>query len=149
MDDHFCELRLSLKQVDVSALGELEHHALSATLLGYGLERNAGEIEQATSALRDMFGGHVEVEFDATRTRRFAGDATLPRSRYYSLVDDDLADHRTLLRGLCAYLTQSTYPGLVSLFETDGVNSLELPAILAAIPKSNYRALDLGRPSRH
>jgi hypothetical protein len=145
--DHLSKATLSTKQVDVSALGEVERHALSTTLLAYGLGHDPDEVERGRSELRDLFGGLVEQEFDPTRTRRFAGDRTLPRSRYSSLLDDVLADHKTLLQEMSAYLGQSTYPGLVSLFETEGANALELLAILAAIPKRNYRALDLGVPS--
>ncbi len=136
-----------MKQVDVAALGELELHALSTTLRAYGIGHDVDDIERGRSELRDLLAGEVDPEFDPTRARRFAGDNSLPRSRYYSLLDDLLADHRTLLREMSAYLVESSYPGLVSLFETEGANTAELLGILAAVPRKNYDALDLEAPS--
>jgi hypothetical protein len=143
----FSEARLLLKQVDLSAVGELERHALSTALLAYGLAEDDDEIERGTSELRRATGA-VDVQFDPTRARRFAGDSTLPRSRYYSLADDDFGfDDRTLLREMSAYLVGSTYPGLVSFFDTAGANTMELLAILAEVPDQNTRSLDLAMPS--
>jgi hypothetical protein len=48
---------------------------------------------------------------------------------------------------MSAYLIGSTYPSLVSLFDSDGANTMELLGILADIPKRNYAALDLTVPS--
>src|SRR5262245_13218260 len=92
--------------------------------------------------------GGAEVMFDSTTSRRFAGDSTVPRARYYSIPVDDYGwDDHTLLREISAHLTGSRYPGLVSLFDTSMTNSMELLGILAAITKKNYKALDLRLPS--
>lgn len=145
MTDHLSATRLSLKQVDLSALGHLERYALNITLGAYGLDED--QAERGTSELSRIFGG-VAAEFDPSRPRRFAGDRTLPRSCYYTLSEDESgSDHKTLLQEMSAYLVGSTYPGLVSLFDTQGVNSFELLAVLAEIPEQNYRALDLRVPS--
>ena len=130
----------------MSAPSELELYALSAAVPTYGLGHQDHEIERGKSRLRSLFGSDVTTEFDPTPARRFAGDRTLPRSRYFSLLDD-LFDHRTLLGEVSAYLIGSTYLGLVSLFDTEGTNTIELLAILAAIPKQNYQALNLRVPS--
>jgi hypothetical protein len=137
------DTRLSLKQVDVSGLGELERSVLMAALAAYGFPLGDDVIGEGTERLSRMFGG-TKVHWDSSVVRRFAGDRTLPRTRYFSLVDDAGSDARTLLQEMSTYLGGSTYPGLVSLFDTYGVNSMELLGILADIPKRNYAALDLG-----
>lgn len=145
MTGHLSATRLSLKQVDLSALGHLERYALNITLGEYGLAED--QVERGTSELSRIFGG-AAAEFDPSRPRRFAGDSTLPRSCYYTLsADGSGSDHKTLLQEMSAYLVGSMYPGLVSLFDTQEVNSIELLAILAEVPQKNYRALDLHVPA--
>ena len=140
------DARLSLKQVDVSALGEIERLVLAATLRTYGFDYySKDDIDHGTASLSKLLAG-AEVQFDSSGGRRFAGDRTLPRTRYFSVLEGG-SDGRTLLGEMSAYLTGSTYPGLVSLFDTDGANTLELLGILSDIPKRNYRALDLAVPS--
>ena len=141
-DEHFSEVPLRLKQVDLSAAGDVERYVFAATLGTYGLEDKA---EDATAAVRAAL-GEVDVEFDPTPARRFAGDRTLPRTRYHALVQDELdSDDRTLLREMSAYL--GSYPGLASLFDTTGANSMEILGVLADLPQTNYRSLDISRPS--
>jgi hypothetical protein len=142
----FSDARLSLKQVDVSTLGDIERFVFSATLGTYGFEHRAHEIAEAKKSLSQLLAG-TEVQFDSSQARRFAGDRTLPRTRYFSILDRGGSDGRTLLREMSAYFAGSSYPGLVSLFDTDGTNTLELLGILAAIPKRNYQALNLTIPS--
>jgi hypothetical protein len=146
MANPLSDTHLSLKQVDVSALGELEQSVLTATLSAYGIGHSDDQIREGTARLSRMFSG-IEVQFDSSGGRRFAGDRTLPRTRYFSLVDGAGSDERTLLQEMSAYLIGSTYPGLVSLFDSDGANTMELLGILADIPKRNYAALDLTVPS--
>jgi hypothetical protein len=141
----FSSIELCLKQVDIPGLGELSRYVFNSAFGSYSWDDNT--INEATSELSRTLGGS-EVVFDTTTSRRFSGDSTLPRSRYYSLSNDDCGwDDHTLLREISAYLTGSTYPGLVSFFDTSMQNSMELLGILAAIPKKNYEALDLSLPS--
>lgn len=143
----FSDVRLTLKQVALSGLGDLQRHALSTALLGYGLTEDPGRAERATAEISEAFAG-APVEFDPTRPRRFAGDRTLPRSRYSSVADNATrSDHGTLLHEMSAYLVGSSYPGLVAFFDNDGANTMEALGILADVPKRNYRALDLAVPS--
>ena len=140
------DARLSLKQVNVSALGEIERSVFAATLRTYGLDYySKDDVDQGMASLSNLLAG-AEVQFDSSGGRRFAGDRTLPRTRYFTVLEGG-SDGRTLLREMSAYLTGSTYPGLVSLFDTDGANTLELLGILSDIPKRNYQALNLALPS--
>jgi hypothetical protein len=140
---HFSDIDLSLKQVDPSIVGEVERYVLNATLGAYGFTDE--EREQTTSELGGLF-GDVAVEFDPTTARRFAGDRTLPRTRYHVLLDDRSdSDDLALLREISAYV--GSYAGLVSLFDTTGLNTLEWLGVITDVSPANYRALDLNQPS--
>jgi hypothetical protein len=145
LEKQFSGVQLRLKQVDIPGLGELSRYAFESAFGSYSWDNST--ISEATSELSRAFGG-AKFLFDTTTSRRFAGDSTLPRARYYSISDDDYGwDDRTLLREISAYLTGSIYAGLVSFFDTSMQNSMELLGILAEIPKKNYDALDFSLPS--
>jgi hypothetical protein len=73
-----------------------------------------------------------------------------------SLTEDDIADGQARLSRTLggtevkfewggrrsAYLLGSTYPGLITLFDSDGMQTMEFLGILADIPDRNYQALD-------
>jgi hypothetical protein len=141
----FSKVELRLKQVDTPRLEPLARYAFDAAFGAYTLDEQ--QVGDAKDRLSQRLGG-AEVQFDRATPRRFAGDATLPRGRYFSVSIDDAGwDGHTLLHEISAYLTGSTYPGLVSFFDTSMANTMELLGILAEIPKKNFKALDLSLPS--
>jgi hypothetical protein len=140
------DARLHLKQVDVSALGALEQTVITSVLSAYGLEINESATSEHAAWMRERF--RADVAIDTSPSRRFAGDRSLPRTRYFALVDSGGgSDGSTLRRQISAYLMRCACPGLVSLFDSGLVNDLELLDVLTDVPERNYRALDLGRTS--
>ena len=136
-------IQLHLKQIDLDSASDVAREVFAATVGGYTLD--VDETERKASELSDLLAG-AEVVVDPTQPRRFAGDRTLSRTRYHALVRNDLdSDEGTVLREVRAYLGR--YPGLVSLLDTTGLNTMELLGILADVPGDNYRALDLSQPS--
>lgn len=141
----FTSVELRLKQVDTPRLEPLARYAFNAAFGAYTIDEQ--QVSDATNRLSQRYGG-AEVQFDQATPRRFAGDATLPRGCYFSISIDDAGwDGHTLLHEISAYLAGSTYPGLVSFFDTSMANAVELLGILAEIPKKNFKALDLSLPS--
>jgi len=64
--------------------------------------RKEGVPENDPDAMPARFG--IKVQYVADRQRRFAGDKSLPRSRYYSVCNRDTGDDRgTLVRELRTY----------------------------------------------
>ena len=136
---------LNLKQVKLDELGPVPRYAMeNAFAEFYDDEKTA---KKASAKLSKRMAG-AEVHWDPSRPRRFAGDRTLPRGHYYSIALDEAGwDGHTLLQEMSAYLPYCRYRGLVSFFDNSMANGMELLGILAEIPKTNFKALDLSRPS--
>jgi hypothetical protein len=145
MDSPFSDVQLGLKQVDISSLSEPERSLFTAALSSYGLKLADEEVAEGLARLSRVMGS-TKPEFESGG-RRFAGDHSLPRTRYFSITDGLGMDQHTLLQEISAYLLNCTYPGLITLFDSDGAQNLEFLGTLADIPRSNYQALDFSRPS--
>jgi hypothetical protein len=92
----FSKVELRLKQVDTPRLEPLARYAFDAAFGAYTLDEQ--QVGDATDRLSQRLGG-AEVQFDRATPRRFAGDATLPRGRYFSVSIDDAGwDGHTLLK---------------------------------------------------
>jgi hypothetical protein len=95
---------LVLKQVNLDDLGDLGAAAMQAAFEPFmGWKPSEDVIKEALNATSAMLGG-VKVKAGATTQRRFAGDTSLSRGRYYSISrDDEGNDAGTLQHELVAY----------------------------------------------
>src|SRR5689334_21259491 len=110
---------VSLKQVRVSELEEVERLALSFFFPGYhegsGFEKPKLDEE---SLLKDAQDTGFDIIRDKNQARRYAGDFSLPRSSYFTVCRDEAGDDGGLLmRELSAYAKPQT-SGLVQLYDT-------------------------------
>ncbi len=103
-----------IKQVDTDRIQPLAEAALQAGLpLFFDLNTPPEELLQVMSAAGAQRSGPVR-----RRTRRFAGDELLPRSRYYTLATDESGDDRgTLLREMWTY-SHIARTGKIELIDT-------------------------------
>ena len=110
---------ISLKQVRVSDLEEVERLALSFFFPGYhegsGFEKRKLDEEHLLKEAQDS---GFEIIRDKNQARRYAGDFSLPRSSYFTVCRDEAGDDGgLLLRELSTY-AQPQKSGLVQLYDT-------------------------------
>lgn len=99
------EVELHLKQVRPSELNELGRAAMAKAFTGFSEEdlRSPERIESYLAEVRAV-AGIENHRFDPRPYRRFAGDPSLPRSRYYTIAQDAAGnDQGTLVRELRTY----------------------------------------------
>lgn len=141
------------RQVNLDGLQEIGRSALQ-TAFGSFIDKGMAEEDkvQRREEIVNFFGGEEvfpgsEIGFDLN-FRRFAGDQTLSRGRYYSIAKDrEGHDAATLLHELLAYY-RPTEPGWVSAFD------LAIPehqdVVLsrsASLPEDQLREFDLDGPA--
>jgi hypothetical protein len=103
----FSTVSLHLKYIDFSKLDLLKRAALEFGFGRFFTEELPNDFAQEFHAARhaalEQSGIRIETEAPF-RYRRFAGDATLPRGRYFSVSDSPAGDdHGTLVHELIAY----------------------------------------------
>jgi hypothetical protein len=120
---------LVLKQLDLSALNEFGRNVVRQCFGGF-VERRAEDdpdVVQQRQFLASAMGS--TPAFDPTLARRFAGDLTLDRGRYYTLCRSETGDDSgTLINELRAYYDPFS-AGLVDVFDTT------VPSSRARVPK--------------
>jgi len=117
----FSTVELNLKQINLS---ELSNHApeVMSFLFGRFADTRLTDEELSAKSMRanTFFGNKVKFDhesFDQSLSRRYAGDNTLPRGRYYSLANDDSGDDSgTMLYELMAYCYPKE-PGLTEIWD--------------------------------
>lgn len=113
------DVELHLKQVRPSELNELGRAALAKAFTGFNEEdqRSPDRIAAHLAEMRAMTG--IEHQrFDPSRYRRFAGDPSLPRSRYYTIAQNAVGvDQGTLVRELRTYYSPHG-AGIIQIFDT-------------------------------
>jgi hypothetical protein len=108
-------LSIWAKQVNAELLNDLGKKALNFAFTGFF---DRGAIETRPNPIRQLAEEYgVRYGFDPTTARRFAGDKSLPRGRYYTLCNDAAGlDGGTLVRELRAYYNPSV-AGIVQIFD--------------------------------
>ena len=106
-----------VKQVAWDELRDFERIALAMAFRGYADDpRSEEELEERREELRPFLGGLGEVVDE--NYRRFAGDETLSRGRYYALAHGhDGDDSGTLVEELWTYY-RASQSGMVDVFDT-------------------------------
>src|SRR5262245_1452753 len=107
---HLSSCRLRIKQADLQSASKTAREVFLAALGTYGLSEDPREVESELANFDALYGGHGNSQYLGSDARRFAGDSTLPRVRYASVLTTDLESERVLLREMSAYLIGSTYP---------------------------------------
>jgi hypothetical protein len=123
---------LVVKQLDPSALNEFGLGVVRQCFGGFMTPRTEDDpdvVEQHRAL--DSVG--LGLKFDPTQARRFAGDHTLHRGRYYTVCRSESGDDGgTLMNELRAYYDPFS-AGLVDIFDTTVPSSKErLPSFVAA-----------------
>lgn len=103
-DIPFTNTELILKQLDISQLNELGQAAMFHVFTGY-LDRDQFSDEQIQKwNVEQKEWSRFDWHFDPNPYRRYAGDVTLPRARYYTIAKQPSGtDNGTLVRELRAY----------------------------------------------
>jgi hypothetical protein len=112
------DVDVHVKQLNLDALNELGLDTVSFVFTGFV---DSEEIEEQRERSRRGFADlapDVSHSFDPSTPRRFAGELTLPRGRYYTLTTGEVgADNGTLVNELRAYYDPSA-GGMVQIFDT-------------------------------
>jgi hypothetical protein len=113
----FTTVDLWVKQINASKLNDLGKAALTYAFAGFLHEsadkHNIAEFTQSMNEQLRELGG---FKWEASTTRRFAGDASLPRGRYFSLCDSSGFDNGTLVRELRTYYNPEV-SGIPQIFD--------------------------------
>src|SRR6266545_3164070 len=109
---------LHLKQISQGDLNDLGKAALTAAFPGF-LEEHSPTREAIESHFAEMSAlGFANYRFDPRPYRRFAGDSTLPRSRYYTIATSANGDDDgTLVRELRSYYNPFG-AGIIQILDT-------------------------------
>jgi hypothetical protein len=145
----FSTVDLIVKQVKLDALHEVGQAAIHETFNGFVAKGMTEETQrQRREQIVELLGGEerasgTEMRFDLTY-RRFDGDPTLSRGRYYSIsVDEAGYDNSTLCQELLAYY-EPKQPGWVAAFDLSMVeHRTSLSSWFDSMPESELRRLDL------
>ena len=132
-----------VKQINSARLTELGRSALLAAFTGYA---DHPEIETARRELEEASSRRLGVGFkvDQRTQRRYSGDHTLPRGRYYAMCDETGDDQGTLVGELRAYYSPAV-AGIVRIYDCTLPGDLERVRALD-IPAGNNRQLIFGFP---
>lgn len=118
----FTNVDVHLKQVRFEDLHEVEKKTLSFFFPGYA-SKGFSLNEIASGMLKPRQEEGSTVSQDDTMPRRFAGDLTLPRSRYHTVCRDETGDDGgTLLKELRAY-SKPEECGYVLTIDSTGTDS--------------------------
>jgi hypothetical protein len=120
------EVELHLKQVQQAALNELGRAAMARAFTGFS-DQNIRSPERIASYLAEMraLTGVENTNFDPRPYRRFAGDPSLPRSRYFTIARDATGeDQGTLVRELRTYYNPQN-AGIIQIFDTTNLGDKE------------------------
>lgn len=113
------EAELHLKQIRQYDLNDLGKAVMAAAFAGF-LDDNRPSPEAVETHLAEMraLTGFANHQFDPRPYRRFAGDSTLPRSRFYTIAATAHGnDGGTLVRELRSYYNPRN-AGIVPIFDT-------------------------------
>lgn len=113
----FKETELYLKQLNMNELNELGRAAMTFAFKGYlDTEKiDKSILERNIAKMRKIFGRNFYV--DPSCARRFAGDSSLPRGRYYTIAHGkDGFDDGTLVREMRAYYNP-LQSGVLQIFD--------------------------------
>ena len=145
------DTELHLKQIRLADLNELGKSAMSAAFAGFA-EDNRPTSEQVDKHLENMrtrTGFHNQC-LDSAHYRRYAGDSTLPRSRYYSIANTEAGDDDgTIVREMRTYYNPRN-AGIIQIFDSTLPNDrVILSRFTIPEPSLNIIFLPLaGRPNR-
>lgn len=113
----FTDAELAVKQIDPGQLNDLGRSAMSHAFTGY-LDRNKSAEQIAEWAAERKKWSGVDWHFDASPYRRYAGDASLPRARYYSVAKDAAGnDDGTLVSELRTYYN-AHLAGIIQIWDS-------------------------------
>jgi hypothetical protein len=115
----FSKQQLILKQVNLSRLTPAGQDVMNHLFGGFVRhEMTAREQSEATNRMAKQWGmPPKKIHFDMNFNRRYSGDNTLPRGRYYSIASDKSGnDNYTLLNELMAY-SNPDMPGLFEIYD--------------------------------
>jgi hypothetical protein len=104
-----------VKQINLERLTDLGRAALGAAFVGFADQPSD---EKGRREFAEFMSTHLGVRFavDPKIQRRYAGDHTLPRGRYYALCDAQGNDQGTLVGELRAYYEPKRV-GVVQMFD--------------------------------
>lgn len=116
--DTLSTCRLTLKQITPEDLGDDGLAAMSACFTGFTDPPDENYVRQGNELAAKRFGSlGVLRDADTTMARRFAGDPSLDRGRYFTLCKDSNGnDEGTLVRELLAYHNPQK-SGLVTIID--------------------------------
>jgi hypothetical protein len=109
----FRALDVYVKQINSEKLSDLGRAALNHAFTGFlNLPEDQPLLREAyVKERKERFG----LDFDPSVQRRFAGDKSLPRGRYFTLCDETGFDHGTLIGELRTYYNPKQAGGVILL----------------------------------
>jgi len=110
----FRTLDIYVKQINSDKLSDLGRAALNHAFPGFlNVPEDQPDLREAyVKERKERFG---LTDFDPSVQRRFAGDKSLPRGRYFSLCDETGFDHGTLIGELRTYCDPEEAGGVIPL----------------------------------
>jgi hypothetical protein len=131
------DIEIVVKQMNLADLTDLARLALMTAFGGYVDEVMSPDVEiRRRDEMKRVWGDEFEAEVEDENYRRFAGDQSLSRGRYYSLAFADSGDDGgTLVQELRTYC-RIKYSGVVQIFDTT------LPADRCALAQANIQLGD-------
>jgi hypothetical protein len=140
------EVQLQLKQIRVDYLSDFQRKALQSVLGSYIAGPSDHLRSRRTEEMRKWL--DADIEYDRSTSRRYSGDDSLQRGRYFSIASDIQGyDGGTLLHELYAYGAFHNYPGLVEMFDLSMPQTGRVLEVLSSLQPQNYNDLDLSTPS--
>lgn len=123
-----------VKQINSEKVSDLGRAALVIAFSGFlGAAEDQPRREEYVREMKQRFGRY---DFDPSVQRRFSGDKTLPRARYFSVCDENGFDHGTLIGELRAYHSPDDYSGIVEMFDLTLSADVDFSRLHPAIPKN-------------
>ncbi len=111
------EVEFTLRQVAQGDLNELGKLGLDFVFEGYR-DHDSREVREAAHRIQEYAKQHgVDHQFDLTRDRRFAGDKSLARGKYYTVAEDQSgSDRGVLVAELMAYYNP-LHSGIIEIYD--------------------------------
>jgi hypothetical protein len=121
-----------VKQINSERVSDLGRAALAIAFSGFlDAAEHQPRREEYVREIEQLFGRY---DFDPSVQRRFSGDKTLARGRYFSVCDENGFDHGTLQGELRAYHNPD-HGGIVQTFDLTIVADRDFSRLHPAIPK--------------
>jgi len=114
----FTDANLYLKQIRLDDLNKIEESAMKIAFAGFS-DENRPSTEEVNEYLEDMHAiTGLNHSFDPASYRRYAGDTTLPKNRYYTIASNESGDDNgTLVRELRTYYNPRN-AGILQIFDS-------------------------------